>query len=101
MKTKHTPGPWIIDDLHAKDKYSSVLWYDIKDSIGTKLIEVKGIHYGVNNDEAEANANLIVAAPEMLGRLEFIVEYINTLDNPSVALQLVRAEAEESIKKAT
>ena len=77
METKHTPGPWTIDDSMAKDKYSSVLWYIIKDSVGTKLSEVKGIHCGVNNDEAEANTKLIVAAPK--GLKTAIDSYIDIL----------------------
>ncbi|KKL81903.1 hypothetical protein LCGC14_1990090 [marine sediment metagenome] len=86
MKTKHTPGPWKAT-THG-DVYK-----------GLDLIA--SVYGGTSSQEIKANAKLIAAVPEMLGRLEFIVEYINTLDNPSVALQLVRAEAEESIKKAT
>lgn len=97
MKTKHTPGPWIIDDSNAKDKHSSVLWYTVKDSIGTKLIEVKGIHYGVNNDEAEANANLAVAAPDLLEACNSIMQCDR--NEPLPWEEVVKAM--EAIQKAT
>ncbi len=95
---KHTPGPWIIDDFNAKDKYSSVLWYSIKDSIGTKLIEVKGIHYGVNNDEAEANANLTAAAPELL---EALLMLMDVYESKGQLLSFNVDIARQAIKKAT
>lgn len=111
MKTKHTPGPWTIDDSMAKDKYSSVLWYIIKDSVGTKLSEVKGIHCGVNNDEAEANANVMAAAPELLEALDGLLSIIDDTEgvhgyhsNGNVALWDEFNEVDiaiQAIKKAT
>ena len=90
MKTKHTPGPWYYErgGCYIRSEISNLV-------IGS--ISPLHFHYDIN----VANAKLMAASPEMFSRLEFIVEYINTLVNPSVALQLVRAEAEESIKKAT
>ena len=66
MKTKHTPGPWSINDLMAKDKRRVVFWYYIIDRNRNNIVEVKGRHCGIKNSIAEANVKLIAVAPEML-----------------------------------
>ncbi len=54
-QTKHTPGPWYIDET-----FGLIMWQDK---------EVAAIHAARNGD-AKGNAALIAAAPEMLEALE-------------------------------
>ncbi len=99
MKTKHTPGPWAIDDRMAKDKNALTFWYSIRGDSNKNIAEVKGIHYGVDNDVCEANANLIAEAPEMLDALFNLNNAVrgDTYENIKIAL----ADAQAVIKKAT
>lgn len=72
-KTKYTPGPWAIvcgrhyaHEIQAKSKRG-------KDWIIARITASK-----VGQDEAEANANLVAAAPELL---EAIEEYFEVWAN--------------------
>jgi len=56
---KHTPGPWIYDDI----------WGLIKSG----NIEICALHSGIKE-----NAQLITAAPDMLELLEIISDFLNT-----------------------
>ncbi len=58
---KHTPGPWKIDSYNL-NVYCA----------GGLLAKVYG---HLINGERHANANLIAAAPEMLGELEFLIDH--------------------------
>ena len=78
MKTKHTPEPWTIDDTMAKDKTIHLLWYNIKDKYGHSIAEVKGQHYGIDNDVAEANVNLLVNSPQLLSALKICHKALKT-----------------------
>ena len=77
MKTKHTPGPWTIDDRMAKNKRKSVLWYIIANADHRNIAEVKGRHCGILNTTAEANAKVMAAGLEMLEALEAIRDLID------------------------
>ena len=80
MKTKHTPGPWIA---HPKEVYSAystpeyhlainkVNGHDIVPHVAgwrklTKYSQTDSGSYGFSHEEAEANARLIAASPELL-----------------------------------
>lgn len=70
METKHTVGNWKINNEFAKiTKNSKANWYSINDENDRTIVEVKGNHYGVNDNECFANAKLIAAAPELLESL--------------------------------
>ena len=99
MKTKHTPGPWTIDDRMAKDKNALTFWYSIRGDSNKTIAEVKGIHYGINNETAEANVKLMSEAPEMLDALFNLNNAVrgDTYENIKIAL----ADAQAVIKKAT
>jgi hypothetical protein len=80
---KHTPGPWAVypkkwtgAEVRSRSRYGvSVAW------CGTNSARhVDGSH-SISSDEAEANARLIAAAPEMFALL-------SRLDDPD-ALALV------------
>jgi hypothetical protein len=55
MKTKHTPGPWIVEQQPMLTIYSL-------------RIEKMNIEF-ISNEEAEANRKLIESAPELLKAL--------------------------------
>jgi hypothetical protein len=59
METKHTPGPWIVKT------------YTPNHGCWNHWIQSK--HGPSNTDEAEANARLIAAAPELLEALKELV----------------------------
>lgn len=73
-QTQHTPGPWHKEGLSIKT-------VDKKDTLTSgRKVHAKiasmftGKNYGriagISNDEAEANARLIAAAPDLLAQLE-------------------------------
>lgn len=71
MKPKHTPGPWEARAFHGP-QYSR---YEIKDTIGNDIVlldyEIRDEDEGLpTNEQREADAALIAAAPEMLRFLE-------------------------------
>jgi hypothetical protein len=73
MKAKHTPGPWHISPFKSWDK-------DIRICEAGVLVD----HDDVDRAEAEANANLIAAAPDLLEACEDIT------DNPRAMAILER-----------
>ena len=67
-KSKHTPGPWSVNDINPSDIYG----YER----GTKRgrFVATAVNFGSGNcchtEEDRANAHLIAAAPELLAALE-------------------------------
>lgn len=74
---KHTPGPWIlassktevlyIKNPHPYNTIAKCEWGGKEDGTGI---------YGHTMEEAEANARLIAAAPELLEKLNMCIGYI-------------------------
>lgn len=68
-EVKHTPGPWHQTRKHPRQ---------ISDTRGFKIAKclttTKGANFEMTPAEAEANARLIAAAPDMLEALEGFVE---------------------------
>lgn len=62
--SKHTPGPWVVDESHH---YGS-----INNAVLTRHIAMVSQYCSVTGDQEEnaANARLIAAAPELLEALE-------------------------------
>lgn len=90
METKFTPGPWRVGEM--RNKYDIV----IRDSNNSPV--ALGVVAGYLLREAEANARLIAAAPELLDvltRLEMVAGLGNNYDDP------VRVSARAAIAKAT
>lgn len=93
MQTKHTPGPWHIGvrTFHA----------------GRDVYGPKGEPVAVADDaitatpEAEANARLIAAAPELLAALRHLLEDAVALNMGESDRSGVLAEARAAIDKAT
>lgn len=63
-KTKFTPGPWTVGD-------ASECGYYVWDPQGERIVAEAYPDY---NQDFEANAALIAAAPEMLEALELMLE---------------------------
>ena len=76
-ETRFTPGPWETDFFNVKGH--NVYW--VKDSLNRGVCECF-IQYpfagkpGITGDEAEANAFLYAAAPDMYAFLEKLVNQI-------------------------
>ncbi len=68
MKTQHTAGPWIIQE--HKDKNFGI---DLTEGKKGKVICNVTSHYIAEHEEAQANARLIAAAPELLAALQDLV----------------------------
>lgn len=103
MKTKHTQGKWVfnnesLDHMHVEVKNQDGYWK-----------HVAHVYTEHNNppryEEAEANAKLIAAAPELLEALVEFVEMMSVFhknksgDGSQVGKCLSKVET--AIKKAT
>ncbi len=69
---KHTPGPWVIESVHSEALHDVCLGYQVPEA-GNPILVASAYddEFGVINYlEAEANARLIAAAPELLLHLE-------------------------------
>jgi hypothetical protein len=94
MKTHtHTQGPWHPVTLGASPDHA---W-----AIDSELVEIARLpEWPDNQAEAEANARLIAAAPEMLAALESMLKWSGSDDSivgPEIA---VRNYARAAIAKA-
>mgnify|MGYP003604995642 CR=1 FL=1 len=92
--SNHTPGPWIGIDPKTKMFRSSKGWSVDKERCShmSAPISAKGgpVCFVVTDDwekkaELHANAQLIAAAPEMLGILQYIEGRIPSGDTKSIA----------------
>ena len=94
----HTAGPWMYatgedwDGAHVTDKHGRI----VADCQGC---DIPGTCGEVGTDEAEANARLIAAAPELLEALKVAESELryHAATRNSEALEIVRA----AIQKAT
>lgn len=70
---KHTPGPWkpVIAN-YSEDNLSWLACADVVTTKGATLVRFEGTQDYQENEEYEANARLIAAAPEMLACLEMV-----------------------------
>ena len=96
MGTKFTPRPLETDFYNVED----IGVYMVKDSLNQAVCECftrysSADKPGITDDEAEANANLFVAAPEMYNMLEKFVEITETSD----VVPLVFFEHASRVKK--
>lgn len=103
MEAKHTPGPWNLKNPTAKYAAYNNLWFCIIESEDRRIIQKI---YGRSKEEAEANAKLIAAAPDLLNNLESLI--LSIMAHPDYASGEEGDEwhdlieiAEETIKKAT
>jgi len=99
MNAKHTPGPW---ELHGRAVYTADKrkhWIENRDRRAVYVAQVRARHDSeigchvddvednpVCEQEAEANARLISAAPELLAALESITQDYRQLLKEHLAL---------------
>jgi len=90
MKTKHTPGQWT---LH-RDKIQDYQHYIITGNRlydGTKddlLCIIEGEHTAEPTEEDTANAQLIAAAPDLLGALKYVLSRLVDIERPTAQMML-------------
>ena len=93
MKTQHTPGTW------SYEKSRSGNWFDIKPKGRERAFA------GCYGDEAEANARLVAAAPDMLDGNIGIKKIITGAElgkmTPEMAITLIKVIVEARIESAT
>lgn len=104
---QHTPGPWETSTLISKDAgREDAQWIICLPDGGDMLADLTGC------PDAEANANLMAAAPELLAALKDVLAEVAALDwvferiimqdgdDPCTSLDIALAAAKESIAKA-
>jgi hypothetical protein len=97
MNAKHTPGPWVADGSRVRIATPTKCGYREGLRIDTCYIE----DAWENDPEAEANARLIAAAPDMLTALEAVVK---AYDGPCVTrseMDMVRAAIAKALGENT
>ena len=89
---KHTPGPW--QAVKWDDNADDVVGWSVVDSEGAMLPESEMTG---DIEEAEANARLIAAAPDLLEALKICIEVLEDSGNYPWTLEDVK----EAVAKAT
>lgn len=75
--SNHTPGPWIAEESQGHGVSVSSEPVDISVAwCGTNLMVGMGGVYKITPEEAEANARLIAAAPELLYALKKLINEV-------------------------
>lgn len=102
MKTQHTKGEWVIEQHHP----SIYVCSGYKGFVIAEVTNQQISHFIGNDEEAQANAKLIAAAPDMLEALNCLLETMR----PHIMKMGIRkgfsehaalAQAQTAIHKAT
>ena len=94
-RTQHTPGPWVA--YRANPLTRDVIYINPAATPST-LLEIATV-YTTGLDEAEANARLIAAAPDLLEACEYIAtRYFPEI--PAHAMIMIRAAIRKARGKA-
>ena len=78
MSTQHTPGPWICAGPSFGDtlpRYTNVIMTDWEHE-DDGYIEICELPFNYHDDENEANACLIAAAPDLLSALNAMLTHM-------------------------
>ena len=102
----HTPGPWIgagpsFGDLLPRYRTEIVTEWEDEDGEVCSICELPFAHH---DDENEANARLIAAAPDLLAALRVLlrdVEAVDAVADYGLELQSGMYQAHKAIVKAT
>lgn len=93
--SEHTPGPWKVfrGSRHQSDRNYMAVIDSIPDVDG-KVVANCICHIASTNEDAEANAKLIAAAPELLEALEkiLIADYAVSRENARNAIAKAKGE---------
>ncbi len=97
--TKHTPGPWKARDCFTNGQ-------PVEYAIETRdawlaSVHITGPKNGFDCEEAEANARLIAAAPELLEALKKVLPLVESLVLDGEPYMNEQEEARDAIAKAT
>lgn len=96
MKTEFTKGEWKA----IKPRHSNGFWYVNSEQLDCGSIAT--CYHGIKGDsEAEANAKLIAAAPDLLAALNETIDLINWGRSEGHFDDTVYNKAISAIKKAT
>jgi hypothetical protein len=113
--SKHTPGPWIADSVNTQDDAVTAVWQD--DGRSDYYLRTSqvcecfwdsgedlelGENRPVNLAEAEANAKLIAAAPDLLEALQDLKALVRDgYQHNDIAMTRSLSSAQAAIDKAT
>ena len=110
MKTKHTPGEWTLSNNFDIEREKYVPEYRVQMGSAKRSVSISfpSHHYFADaiehqqiKEEAETNAKLIAAAPELLEALNGITKFnIESLGANNELLIAIR-NGKKAIKKAT
>ena len=90
-KTQHTPGPWAVDpDDRPGMEWNNHIVQQARPNFAICFMTRSGKR---DNSEAEANARLIAAAPELLAACEAALNDRMFKELPEVATLLINAIA--------
>jgi hypothetical protein len=111
----HTPGPWVVDDRHAP-----AIEVVGSDGYGVGRAHVIGIsprwrkhnpekHWNRDREcrrdrtprEAEANARLMAAAPDLLDACRYVLRFLDEYDVSGDLHPSLRAKVGAAVAKAT
>jgi L-alanine-DL-glutamate epimerase-like enolase superfamily enzyme len=102
MTTQHTPGPWIGAGPSFGDqfpRYTTEITTE-DERYGDGHIQICELPFHHHDEENEANARLIAAAPDLLEALKDIVEFWDSIV-PTDAVNQMHINARAAIAKAT
>lgn len=95
---KHTPGPWVVEENSSPP----LIWgNDYEKPVAE--VELHRSYADYVDGEAQANARLIAAAPDMLEALENLVAKYNAMQDGNIGAQLTNGDffaARAAIAKA-
>jgi hypothetical protein len=99
MSGQHTPGPWLTErnNVHAGQIAT------VHHCIGNDWVEIwtdKWAETGMGENEQEANARLIAAAPELLEALKLFIAYDEFDDSDGYAMMMAYADAIQAARVA-
>ena len=103
MKTKHTQGEWKLNQNGDQQEYI-IFAYTTYTASAIASVYSNIQHHSdvscpeISEDEAKANAKLIVAAPEML---ENLIRCVDRLEENGMGDMSAVKRAKTAIKKAT
>jgi sialic acid synthase SpsE len=102
--SKHTPGPWIGAGPSFGDplpRYTTDIYTEWEDENG-EVISICELPFNHHDDENEANALLIAAAPDLLEALKLCLPYVRAAMQSTGGMAEYKAElaADAAIAKA-